>query len=240
MKVEAWGQTDVGLKRDINQDSILKDDDLGLYVVADGMGGHRGGEVASAMAVEACLEVFEEQSRRGKPKDLIKAAFKEASRRIYVKSTKESPELMGMGTTMVLAHTRDSRIYLGNVGDSRAYLFKDDQLWQLTEDHSLVNEQIKAGIISVNEVDQVVGRNVITRSVGFEEDVVVDMVEREAFPGEIYLLCSDGLSGLVSHQKIADDCRRKDPQTIVESAIAEAKKSGGDDNVSVIVIKVLS
>lgn len=240
MKVEAWGQTDVGLKRDINQDSILRDEELGLYVVADGMGGHRGGEVASAMAVEACMEVFENGGSTIPPKDLIKRAFKEASRKIFLKSTKESPELTGMGTTMVMAYTRDNKIYLGNVGDSRAYLWKDGKLWQMTEDHSLVNEQIKAGIITPGEIDTVVGRNVITRSVGFEEDVLVDIVEREAFPGEIYLLCSDGLSGLVNDARITEICNKGDPQTIVEMAIAEAKKAGGDDNVSVIVIKVLS
>lgn len=240
MKVEAWGQTDVGLKRDINQDSILRDEEMGLYVVADGMGGHRGGEVASAMAVEACVEVFEESAAKTQPKDLIKRAFKEASRRIFLKSTRENPELMGMGTTMILAYTRDSRIYIGNVGDSRAYLWKDQKLWQLSEDHSLVNEQIKAGIITAKDIDTVVGRNVITRSVGFEEDVVVDIAEREAFPGEIYLLCSDGLSGLITDARISEICAKLDPQTIVETAISEAKKAGGDDNVSVIVIKVLS
>lgn len=240
MNLEAWGQTDVGLKREINQDSILTDKSLGLFVVADGMGGHRGGEVASAMAVEACLEVFENQAAASPPKDLVRTAFREASRRIFMKSTKENPELMGMGTTMILAFAKDSKIYLGNVGDSRAYMWKDGNLWQLTEDHSLVNEQIKAGIISPNEVDMVVGRNVITRSVGFEEEVLVDVIEREAFPGEIYLLCSDGLSGMISDEKIAELCAKQDPQTIAEKGIAEAKKAGGDDNVSIIVIKVLS
>jgi PPM family protein phosphatase len=243
MKFEAWGQTDVGLKREINQDSILTESDLspsvGLFVVADGMGGHRGGEVASAMAIEACLEIFEEQHDRVTPRDLIRTAYREASRRIYLKSTRENPELMGMGTTMVLAFLKEKKIYLGNVGDSRAYLWKDGHLWQLTEDHSLVNEQVKAGIISPHEINSVVGRNVITRSVGFEEDVVVDILERETFPGEIYLFCSDGLSGLVSDQRIGELCALGEPKHIVEQSIQDAKTAGGDDNVSVIVVKIL-
>jgi PPM family protein phosphatase len=241
MNLEVWGQTDVGLKRDINQDSILTDKNLGLFIVADGMGGHRGGEVASSMAVEATQEVFEnQQGSKTSPKDLIRSAFREASRRIFLKSTRQNPELMGMGTTMILAYAKEGRLYLGNVGDSRAYMWKEGNLWQMTEDHSLVNEQIKAGIISVHEAGSVVGKNVITRSVGFEQDVIVDILERELSPGEIYLLCSDGLSGMVSDQKLSSIFKSGDPQTIVEKCIAEAKKGGGDDNISVVVIKVLS
>lgn len=241
MQIEAWGQTDVGLKRDINQDSILVDPQLSLYVVADGMGGHRGGEVASALAVETVHDVVEDEINKGPlktPHETIKHAFHEASRRIFVKSTKENPELLGMGTTMVLALQVDKKIYFGNVGDSRAYLFKDDNLWQVTEDHSLVNEQIRAGILDPNSTDPNVGRNVITRSVGFEEKVTVDIVEREVVSGELYLLCSDGLSGLVSNEKIADICRQHTIKNIVQKCIEEAKKSGGDDNISVVVIRV--
>ena len=240
MKFDVWGQTDVGLKRDINQDSILVDNNLGLFIVADGMGGHRGGEVASALAVETSQEVFENQHNLSQPKDLIRGAFREASRRIYLKSTKENPELMGMGTTMVLAYSHGNSIYMGNVGDSRAYLYKEGKLWQLTEDHSLVNEQIKAGIISPNEPEATVGRNVITRSVGFEEEVDVDVVEREIFPGEMFLMCSDGLSGMISDEKISELCASESPKTIVEECIEAAKNAGGDDNVSVLVMKVLS
>lgn len=237
MDLQVWGQTDVGLKRDINQDSILLNKSIGLYVVADGMGGHRGGEVASAIAVETAQEIGENPKKN--PKETIRTIFEEASRRIFQKSTRENPELMGMGTTMVLALSRGKNIYIGNVGDSRAYLFRDEQLWQLTEDHSLVNVQIKEGLILPEQADEVAGRNVITRSVGYEENVEVDILEREIQPGEIYLLCSDGLSGLVTDPRIRDICKSGEPQTIVERCVAEAKKEGGDDNISVLVLKVV-
>jgi serine/threonine protein phosphatase PrpC len=239
MVFEVWGQTDVGLKRDINQDSILVDKKISLFVVADGMGGHKGGEVASAMAVQTVQEIVEEQlsGPNVSPRDVIKNAFREASHRIYKKSTRENPELMGMGTTMVMALGYQNRMYLGNVGDSRAYLFKEGNLWQVTEDHSLINEQIRAGIVDPNNPESIVGRNVITRSVGFEEQVIVDIVEREIAPGELFLLCSDGLCGLISNEKIAEICRKNQPQQIVSTSIEEAKKAGGDDNISVIVIK---
>jgi protein phosphatase len=241
MAFEVWGQTDVGLKRDINQDSILVDKNISLFVVADGMGGHRGGEVASAMAVETVQEIVEEQINSGQklnPREVLKKAYREASRRIYHKSTRENPELMGMGTTMVLAFIHENKMYIGNVGDSRAYLFKDNNFWQVTEDHSLVNEQIRAGILDPNNPDSMVGRNVITRSVGFEESVDVDIVEREIVPGELYLFCSDGLCGLVANEKVADICRKNSPQQIVQKCIDEAKRAGGDDNISVVVVKI--
>lgn len=239
MKFDVWGQTDVGLKRDINQDSILVDNNLGLFIVADGMGGHRGGEVASALAVETSQEVFENQHNLSQPKDLIRTAFKEASRRIYSEGQKNNKDLQDMGTTMVLSYTHGNYIYVGNVGDSRAYLYKEGKLWQMTEDHSLVNEQIKAGIISAHG-EPVVGRNVITRSVGYEAEVNVDVVEREVFPGELYLMCSDGLCGLISDEKISELCASESPKTIVEECIEAAKLAGGDDNISVLVMKVLS
>ena len=241
MTFDVWGQTDVGLKRDINQDSILVDKNLSLFVVADGMGGHRGGEVASAMAVETVQEVIEDQlfsTGPVSPRDVIKNAYREASRRIYEKSTKKNPELMGMGTTMVLLLAHKDRLFVANVGDSRAYLYKQNNLWQLTEDHSLINEQIRAGVLDPNSPESAVGRNVITRSVGFEEEVFVDILERKAESGEILLLCSDGLCGLVSNEKIAEICRRNEPHQIVPKCIDLAKKAGGDDNVSVLVIKV--
>jgi len=241
MLFDVWGQTDVGLKRDNNQDSILVDKIHSLFIVADGMGGHKGGEVASAMAVETVRDVIEEQFDNGQkiiPRDALKMAYREASKRIYQKSTRENTELMGMGTTMVLAFAYEGKVYVANVGDSRAYLFKENNLWQITEDHSLINEAIRAGTVDPNRPDSsLVGRNVITRSVGFEEEVEVDVVERELVPGETYLLCSDGLSGLVSNEKIAELFRKNPPGTLVGKCIEEAKKAGGDDNISVIVFK---
>ena len=239
MQIEVWAQTDVGLKREINQDAILADDDLHLYIVADGMGGHKGGEVASALAVETVQEVVAKRKAEPKlsPRKILQEAYREASSRIHHKSTHESPELMGMGTTMVLLWEHRGRLYIGNVGDSRAYMFRDGNLFQLTEDHSLINEQVRAGVISEEEAPHVIGRNVITRSVGFERDVMVDVLEREPQPNELYMLCSDGLCGLVSPEKLGAIVQNTPVEEIVAKCIKEAKLAGGDDNISVIVMR---
>lgn len=239
MRFEVWAQTDVGLKRDINQDAILVDHDLNLFVVADGMGGHKGGEVASALAVETVQDSIFKRKNETKlsARKALSDAYREASQRIHHKSTFESPELMGMGTTMVLFWEWRGRLYIGNVGDSRAYMFSPPHLWQLTEDHSLINEQVRAGVISEEEAPHVIGRNVITRSVGFEREVVVDVLEREPQSGELYLLCSDGLSGLVPPARLLDIFLHSRVEEIVPRCIKEAKAAGGDDNISVIVIR---
>ncbi|MBX3020807.1 MAG: Stp1/IreP family PP2C-type Ser/Thr phosphatase [Bdellovibrionales bacterium] len=239
MRFEVWAQTDVGLKRDINQDAILVDHDSNLFIVADGMGGHKGGEVASALAVETVQEIIAKRRVEPKqsPRKVLSECYREASSRIHHKSTHESPDLMGMGTTMVLFWEFKGRIYIGNVGDSRCYVFIDQNMWQLTEDHSLINEQVRAGVISEEEAPHVVGRNVITRSVGFERDVMVDVLEREPTPGETYLLCSDGLSGLVTPERMLEIFLHTPIEDVVAKCIKEAKAAGGDDNISVIVIR---
>ncbi|MGE0764743.1 MAG: Stp1/IreP family PP2C-type Ser/Thr phosphatase [Bdellovibrionales bacterium] len=239
MKFDVAALTDVGLKREINQDSVLVDHDLGLFVVADGMGGHRGGEVASALAVETVQDFIRERGPDAlkTPKKLLVEAYREASARIHHKSTYESPELMGMGTTMVLMLAVNERAYIANVGDSRCYLFRAPYLWQITEDHSLINEQIKAGVILEEEAGHVLGRNVITRSVGFEREVMADIIERPIQDGDMFLLCSDGLSGLVSNDRIADVCKKGALKEMAQKCVAEAKRAGGDDNVSVILVR---
>ncbi len=239
MKFEVAAQTDVGLKREINQDSVLIDHDLGLFVVADGMGGHRGGEVASALAVETVQDYLRERVEELKqsPKVVLHDAYREASARIHHRSTVETPELMGMGTTMVLMLAVNDRVFIANVGDSRAYLYRFPYLWQLTEDHSLINEQVKAGVIPEEEAPNVLGRNVITRSVGFEHDVMADIIERPLQPNDLFILCSDGLSGLVTSDRLIEICQSGQVKEIVTRSIYEAKKAGGDDNVSVIAIR---
>ena len=241
MEFEVWANTDVGLRREINQDSILVDKTLNLFIVADGMGGHKGGEVASALAVETAQEIVRDKlnEKRLAPRKIMADAYREASSRIHHKSTHESPELMGMGTTMVGILGHRNKICIANVGDSRCYMFKNSMLWQLTEDHSLINEQVKAGAISEEEAPHVMGRNVITRSVGFERDVVVDTLERVVEGGEIFLLCSDGLSSMIEDAHIAKILRENPPEEAVSRCIDEAKKAGGDDNVSVIIIRIV-
>ncbi|MCB0355420.1 MAG: Stp1/IreP family PP2C-type Ser/Thr phosphatase [Bdellovibrionales bacterium] len=238
MKVTGWGKTDVGLKREINQDTILVDNELGLYVVADGMGGHKGGEVASAIAVKTAKEILSQDLNKGfSPRDIIIKIYREASERIHYKSSVENPELAGMGTTMVLGLVIKENLYVGNVGDSRCYLYKNKHLWQLTEDHSLVNEQLRAGVISEDEIDMIVGKNVITRSVGYEKDVRVDIFQKKLEMGDKFLFCSDGLSGMVSDAIIEDICKKRSSQKCVDECIQMANEAGGDDNISVILLQ---
>ena len=237
MKIEAWFLTDKGLRRDSNQDACLINKDIGVFIVADGMGGHFGGEVASAIAVQTVEDTLKRpDSKEMAPREVLTLAYEEASRRIYDKAATENPELAGMGTTMVMAYVRGKHIYIANVGDSRCYLFKKPHLWQITEDHSLLNEQIRAGVMKEENIGQFVARNVITRSVGYEREVHPDIIEREILAGESYLLCSDGLSGLVSDQKISQILNQNSPDKAVKSCVDQALENGGDDNVTVLML----
>ena len=237
MKFDAWVISDKGRKRETNQDSTLINAELGVFIVADGMGGHSGGEVASSMAVKAAESVFKDPECLDRsPREVIAKAYEEASHSIFDKAAKENPELAGMGTTMVLCYLRKNYIYIGNVGDSRCYLFKKPYLWQLTEDHSLINEQIRAGVLTEQQASQIIARNVITRSVGYERDIEADIFEREIFSGETYLLCSDGLSSLVPDDKISEILSNSNPEIALKNCVEQALINGGDDNVSVLLL----
>jgi protein phosphatase len=241
MDLRVWGQTDVGLKRKENQDSILVDTDIQLFIVADGMGGHRGGEVASAMAVEMLQKHLSENIVEGLSSREVRQVFSDgynlANRKIYHRSSIEQPELKGMGTTMVAILIYEDKIFIANVGDSRAYLIKEPYMWQVTEDHSYVNEQIRAGMVE-NESELFMARNVITRSVGYEADINIDILERDLQVGEVYLLCSDGLSGLVNDKEILKIIQQNKIESVVSQCIEAAKMAGGDDNVSVLLIEI--
>jgi protein phosphatase len=237
MKFDAWYMTGKGLRRDSNQDSCLINKELGLFIVADGMGGHSGGEVASSMAVETAEEVvLQPDVLKKSPRELLLQAYEESSRRIFDKAANERPELAGMGTTMVVAYIRGKHLYVGNVGDSRCYMFKKPYLWQITEDHSLLNEQLRAGVINDEQIQNFVGRNVITRSVGYEREVHPDVIEREIAPGETFLICSDGLSSLVPDRRISEILNQNPPDKAVKACVEQALANGGDDNVTVLAL----
>lgn len=237
MSFEVWCRTDKGLRRDSNQDSFLVNKDLGLYIVADGMGGHSGGEVASSMAVQTVEEVVKQLHKKVKsPRDLLQKAYEESCQQIFDKAQKERAKLSGMGTTMVLLYQHEKSMFIGNVGDSRAYLYRKPHLWQLTEDHSLVNEQLRAGLIKEDQIENFIGRNMITRSVGYERDVTVDVLEKPLEKGDMFLLCSDGLSGLVDDAEIAEIFNKNNPSEVVDRCIEKALQNGGDDNVTVLVL----
>lgn len=237
MKFDAWVLSDKGRRRESNQDSVMINAEVGAFIVADGMGGHSGGEVASSLAVASAEAVFKDPSSLDKsPREVIAKAYEEASHRIFDKAAKENPELAGMGTTMVMCYIRKNHIYIGNVGDSRCYLFKKPYLWQITEDHSLINEQIRAGVLSEQQATQIIARNVITRSVGYEREIEPDIFEREIFPGETYLLCSDGLSSLVPDERISEILNAAAPDQALKNCVEQALVNGGDDNVSVLIL----
>lgn len=238
MHLKSWVLSDVGLKRDSNQDSFLIDDQLKLFVVADGMGGHQGGEVASQLAVQTVHEIIASHSyQQLVPRDLIRQAYHQASERIFARS-QEDKKLEGMGTTMVLAYEFNNSLFIGNVGDSRCYLIRGKKIWQLTEDHSLLNEQIRAGILDVKNAETFSAKNVITRSVGYEPQVSCDVLERDLQEGDHFLLCSDGLHGLVKDHRIMQILADTPASKVPDRLIQEAKANGGDDNVTVLFIKV--
>lgn len=238
MKLRGWGKTDKGKRRSGNQDNFLVDEDLGLYIVADGMGGHKGGEVASEMAVSRARDAYLEMTKSGEkksPREIIQYMYETASNSIFDRGAKV-PKLKGMGTTMVLILRSGNHLYIGNVGDSRCYFQRDFDLWQISEDHSLVYEQLREGIIKEEQLETVEGKNIITRSVGFERDVVCDVFERELAVGDRFMMCSDGLSGMVSNRRINEICLTCGPDEWPERMIKEANDAGGEDNITVVSV----
>lgn len=239
MKIRAHAKTDIGQKRRINQDAFLKDNALGLFVVADGMGGHRGGEVASQLSVASVQEFVRQNCDSLPPWELLDKAVNLAGEKIF-NMAQQNEELAGMGTTIMALYFRGDRVYVAQVGDSRAYLVSQNAIWQITEDHSLLNEEIRAGRITAVQAANYQFKNVITRSVGYEIKVLVDVYRRQVQPGDIYLICSDGLSGLVAPADIVEAITKHGPERAVTELVATANERGGDDNISIIICEALS
>lgn len=250
MRVYSWGMSDVGMKRDHNEDSYLLAPDLNLFVVADGMGGHAGGEMASGIAVRTIERIVRESRdtiapdvvhdgpiERSPVALLLSDAVRAACRGVYQKS-QEIRELKGMGTTTIALLFHQNYAFVGHVGDSRAYLIRDGRILQLSEDHSLVNEQLRAGLITEAQARQSRFKNIITRSVGFEADVEVDMIAVETRPGDAIVLCSDGLTGFVSDPEINDIVNENFLRRAPEMLIDLANSRGGDDNITVVAAYV--
>jgi len=250
MKIASYGLSNVGMKRGQNEDNYLINEDLNLYVVADGMGGHLGGEFASKMAVSTVEEVIERLSNpEGTPQnganardiptgDRLRFAIKEAGRRIFDQALYDEA-LKGMGTTTVAALIDNDKAFIANVGDSRGYLIRDGKIEQVTEDHSLVGEQVKAGILSAHDARAHRLKNIITRSVGYQEEVESDVSERALKAGDKLLLCSDGLSNLVDDGEMEEVVTRYPLNEACERLVELANQKGGDDNITVILIQVV-
>ena len=244
VRYTAWGLSDVGRKRDHNEDSYLVNPRLGLYAVADGMGGHQGGELASKMALEVLEGEIEAARETGSLPDkggngnagrIIEKAAQRASEMIFA-AAQGDPDLNGMGTTLTGMLVHRGRAYVAHVGDSRCYLFRDGKCLQLTEDHSWVNEQVRAGLLSAEDARESKFKHIITRSVGFERHVSVDGVTLAIEPGDCFLICSDGLSNLVEGEEIARVLGAHFYKRVPPLLVDLANDRGGDDNVTVVLM----
>jgi protein phosphatase len=247
--IRARGLTDVGQRRDHNEDSFLVDEAIGLFIVADGMGGHAGGGTASRLAVETIRGSVEDARERepelfGTPTgveesplpDVLREAVEAACARIY-RTAQGDPELSGMGTTVTAALVDGRSAFIAHVGDSRCYLLRGTRIYQVSEDHSLVNEQLKAGAISADEAKHSRFKNIITRSVGFEEQVQVDLMGVELEHGDVLVICCDGLSNLVEDAEILEVVQEASLDEAPKRLVALANERGGDDNITVVVVR---
>jgi protein phosphatase len=250
--LSAFGITDVGRKRRHNEDAYLLDVERGLFVVADGMGGHAAGEVASRITVESIQEYlalrddegestwpFGFNNRYSMEGNLLATAIKKANERV-IRAVLNRPELKGMGTTVVAALFDAERATLVHVGDSRCYLHRRGELRRLTDDHSWVQEQVNAGILTPEEATTHPLKNVVTRALGGSPNVLPDLMEIPFEAGDSFLLCSDGLTGMMSDEEISSILASDgSPESRVRTLVDLANDRGGVDNITVLLIDVL-
>ncbi len=241
MRLLAYSLSDVGKKRDHNEDSFLVEDALGLYAVADGMGGHQGGERASKLALETLAEKVAapepEHPERSDSLQVLREATQAAGAAIF-QAAQANEHLHGMGTTLTTLWFQRGRAYLAHVGDSRAYLCRDGRVQQLSDDHSWVSEQVRAGMMTEDEAKESKFRHIITRSVGFENEVQVDGAAIPVQPGDCFVLCSDGLSNYLEGDELARVMQTRFYRDIPRLLVDMANDRGGDDNVTVVLIHV--
>jgi len=249
MKIEVSGQTHVGMKRNHNEDNLLLLPEERLFVVADGMGGHSSGEVASKIAVEEVAEFFRMTSQdleitwpykmdkqKNYDENRLATGVKLANMRIFEKASSET-KYKGMGTTIVTVYfAKDSEVVVGHVGDSRVYFFRDNTLRQVTEDHSLLNDYLKAKKLTPEEIEAFPHKNVIVRALGMKDTVNVDINRVEPKDGDIFLLCSDGLSGMVTDKQMEQILQsQSDLDKACAQLIDAANANGGNDNVTCVL-----
>jgi protein phosphatase len=235
--LDAWGATDPGLVRQNNEDSWCIDPELRVAIVADGMGGAQCGEVASAMSVQIVVDQLRQTLLAAVPGDAIQQAIVEANRSVLAKARSDAG-CAGMGSTIVVAFWDVPRLVVANVGDSRAYLWRAGALTQISYDQTLVNElRVRFGL-SQEEVSNFPHKNVLTMAVGTTPDLVIRTHEETLQPGDVVLLCSDGLSGPVSEEVIAKTLSADTPLAdLVQQLIAQAKANGAPDNVTAVLLR---
>lgn len=238
--------SDAGLVRTFNEDSVAVDEDLGLVVVADGMGGYKAGDVAAGMATMIVGKMLAEHlaNRRhgdGMPVDVevIRGAIARANQAIY-HAAHNKAQFQGMGTTVVMALFHDDLVTIAHAGDSRAYRLRQDRLEQLTVDHSLLQEQLEIGLIGADDARVSHNRNLVTRALGVHPQIAVDVRQERALPGDVYLLCTDGLNDMVDDADIelAMVALKENLPLMVKQLTLMANDNGGHDNITVAAVRV--
>ena len=234
--VSAWAKSDIGRRRANNEDAFFVNEKVGLFMVADGMGGHRGGDQASRLAIEQAAKEFLGQRNKGASLPLaLKEAMNQAAIAVFEAGHNEE-SLWGMGTTLSALAIGDKEAYVAHIGDSRIYCFRNNKLMQMTKDHSLVNEQLQAGMISEDEAQKSPLRNIITRALGQNKAITADHFSWSLCDQDCFLLCTDGLTTMVSDAKIAQIIGNYNKKTVVELLIKEANNNGGEDNITTILV----
>jgi protein phosphatase len=225
--------TDTGRKRRRNEDVFVADPPI--FAIADGMGGAKAGEVAAALAAEALRDTGD----GGSGEEAVVTLIQEANRRVYQRAN-EDAAASGMGTTMTVALLDDGHVRIGHVGDSRAYLIREGELSQLTDDHSLVGELVRSGKLTPEDADSHPQRSVITRVLGTDPEVDVDTITVETRSGDLFLLCSDGLYSMVGNDRILElvERNRRDLDAAAKALIAAANKGGGEDNITIVAFEI--
>ncbi|OGF59380.1 MAG: hypothetical protein A2Y62_00105 [Candidatus Fischerbacteria bacterium RBG_13_37_8] len=250
MKLESFGISDIGRKRQKNEDSFFINKDINLFIVADGMGGHAAGEKASKFAVEA-INQFIEHTHAGEEltwpfafdprlsmiENRVKAAIHIAHKKI-VEMAQEDFNLKGMATTVVTTLFDNGVLHIGHVGDSRAYLVRESKIIQLTTDHSWINEQLRCGIINAQQAKSHPFKNVVTRALGGPQELEVDMISEKLVTDDIILLCSDGLTSMVDDKDLATIVVtfRNDIEQAGKKLVELANSKGGNDNITIVLI----
>ena len=241
--MKAFGKTDIGAKRNTNQDYVFfSTEPVGglpnLFIVADGMGGHKAGDLASRYTVEKFLEIVKESNEKN-PITIIEQAVREANIALINKA-KESIDYEGMGTTLVVATIIDEELYIANVGDSRLYLV-NNEIQQITRDHSLVEEMINIGEIDRKNARTHEKKNIITRAVGVDTEIEADFFEIDYDDGDMILMCSDGLSNMIEDEEMLGiilEGKGNELTDIAQNLIDTANRNGGKDNISVILVEL--
>lgn len=247
IKVQIAGRTDTGLRRQLNEDHIGFDQELGIAVLADGMGGHQSGEIASHMAVESVLEHLQKLVNPETPGAITGSQLLEhvsntisySNAKIF-QAAEALEEHKGMGTTLVAAIVQEQQIYAGHVGDSRLYLYRNRELKRITRDHSLVQDLIDRGFYTEEEARQANVGHIVTRALGTKEEVEVDTIQHDLEEDDVFMLCSDGLSDMVDDWKIEEVLKESDGdlEQTAQALVDTANRNGGKDNISVILMQI--